>query len=130
MEDADFSNEFCIFIQSSVPSVDAAELLLLVAAHPDQWWNVTDVLGKLDPATTVGDSEAARYFELFASAGLAESGADSRIRDRPVTGTHDAHVKTLADAYKERPVTLIRMIYALRDTNIRSFADAFRLRKR
>ena len=37
-------------------------------------------------------------------------------------------MRTLARAYKERPVTLIRMIYALRDQRIRSFADAFRLK--
>jgi hypothetical protein len=40
-----------------------------------------------------------------------------------------AHLKTLAQAYEERPVTLIRLIYALRDRKIRSFAEAFRLRK-
>jgi hypothetical protein len=38
-------------------------------------------------------------------------------------------VRTLAQAYNERPVTLIRMIYALRDPKIQSFADAFKLRK-
>ena len=43
---------------------------------------------------------------------------------------HPAHVTTLAQAYGERPVTLIRVIYALRDGKIRSFADAFRLRRR
>ena len=31
--------------------------------------------------------------------------------------------------YAQRPVTLIRMIYALRDTRIQSFAEAFRIRK-
>jgi len=39
-------------------------------------------------------------------------------------------VRTLARAYQERPVTLIRVIYALRDTKIQSFADAFKLRGR
>jgi hypothetical protein len=38
-------------------------------------------------------------------------------------------VRTLAQAYRERPVTLIRVIYALRDSRIQSFADAFRLRR-
>jgi hypothetical protein len=39
----------------------------------------------------------------------------------------EAQVRTLAQAYKRRPVTLIRVIYALRDTKIQSFADAFKL---
>jgi hypothetical protein len=42
----------------------------------------------------------------------------------------DAHVRTLTQAYKERPVTLFRVIYALRDTKVQSFADAFRVRKK
>jgi hypothetical protein len=38
-------------------------------------------------------------------------------------------VTQLAKVYNERPVTLIRMIYALKDTKIQSFADAFKIRK-
>jgi hypothetical protein len=34
MEDADFSDEFCRFLQSSVPTVEAAELLLVLFADP------------------------------------------------------------------------------------------------
>jgi hypothetical protein len=79
MEDADFSDDFCRFVQSSVPSVEVAERLI-GAPRPD------------DPALR-------------------------------------AHVQTLAQAYEQRPVTLIRLIYALRDSKIRSFADAFKLRK-
>ena len=48
---------------------------------------------------------------------------------RPANETLQTHVKMLAKAYEERPVTLIRIIYALRDSKIRSFADAFRVRK-
>ena len=83
MEDADFSDDFCNFIQRHVPSVPAAEALI------------------------------ARW---------RENG------QLPLTGT-EGHVRTLAQAYEQRPVTLIRLIYALRDGKIRSFADAFKLRK-
>jgi hypothetical protein len=31
--------------------------------------------------------------------------------------------------YNERPVTLVRVIYSPKDDKIRSFADAFRLKK-
>ena len=80
VEDTDFSDEFCRFLQAFVPSVEAAEQLI---AHPER-----------APADAAG------------------------------------HVATLAKAYEERPVTLFRIIYALRDANIRSFADAFKLTKR
>jgi len=84
MEDADFSDEFCKFLQARVPSVEAAEQLV-------QAWR--DGAGASDDATR-------------------------------------AHLATLAQAYEERPVTLFRIIYALRDSKIRSFADAFKVRKR
>jgi hypothetical protein len=32
--------------------------------------------------------------------------------------------------YNARPVTMVRVIYALRDEKIRSFADAFRIIKK
>jgi hypothetical protein len=82
MEDADFSDDFCRFIQVHVPSVPAAEALIA----------------------------------LWRERGAAEPGMEG-------------YVRTLAQAYEERPVTLIRLIYALRDSKIRSFADAFKLRK-
>ena len=80
MEDVDFSDDFCRFVQDNVPSVEVAERLI-AGPPPD------------DPALK-------------------------------------AHVARLAQAYEQRPVTLIRLIYALRDSKIRSFADAFRLRKK
>jgi hypothetical protein len=38
-------------------------------------------------------------------------------------------VEQLAEAYNERPVTLIRTIYAPAETKIQSFADSFKFRK-
>lgn len=89
MEDADFSDEFCRFVQLYLPSVEAAETLLQ-AYH--------------DPLAAREDA-------------------------RKLLEAHQSHVATLAQAYEQRPVTLIRLIYALRDSKIRSFADAFKLRK-
>lgn len=87
MEDAEFSDAFCSFIQKNIPSVDAAERLLHAYAPG----------GPVPP---------------------------------PLGEEHRAHLELLARAYKERPVTLVRIIYGLRDSRIRSFAEAFRLRKR
>ena len=106
MEDADFSDEFCRFVQAALPSVDAAELLLK---------------GLRDPAAAL---EAGRPADALRAAGLLDEGR----RYRPATQALAAHVQTLTLAYEQRPVTLIRLIYALRDGKIRSFADAFRLR--
>ena len=54
---------------------------------------------------------------------------DKRVQYKPGSELLRAHARTLDQAYRERPVTLIRVIYALRDSRIQSFADAFKLRR-
>ena len=50
------------------------------------------------------------------------------MKYQPASELLAARVQTLAQAYRERPVTLIRVIYGLRDQKIQSFADAFKMR--
>ena len=129
MEDAAFSDEFCRFLRAAVPSVDAAELLLLLNRERERWWSVEEAAAALQPAASVGEADVARYFGLFQSAALVALGPDKRAQYRPGVAALDENVRTLEQAYQERPVTLIRVIYALRDSSIQSFADAFRLRR-
>ncbi len=127
MEDSAFSDEFCRFIQTCVTSVDAAELLLQLSQQPDRWFEPAALVKSLGPSTVIGDADMARYVAQFQAGGLVATGPDKRIQYRPASETHAKHVEMLAQAYKERPVTLFRVIYALRDQKIQSFADAFKL---
>ena len=68
-----------------------------------------------------------RCLEAFQHCALVVRDAEQRVRYRPAP-THDAHLAMLARLYVERPVTLFRVIYALRDAKINTFADAFKLR--
>ena len=126
MEDSAFSDEFCRFIQTSVTSVDAAELLLQLSRQPDRWFEPAELARSLAPATTISESDVSRYLEQFQAGGLIAIGPDKRIQYR-ARAEQAKHVEMLAQAYKERPVTLFRVIYALRDLKIQSFADAFKL---
>lgn len=108
MEDIDFSDAFCRFVQAHLPSVDRAEVLIAAFRNPGA------------PADT--GSPANR--EALRAAGLL----DEQLRYK-AGADFDGYVRKLAQAYEQRPVTLIRLIYALRDSRIRSFADAFKLRK-
>ena len=98
-----------------MPSVDAAELLLALAGDPERWWQPAEL----------GDA-----LEQFRGAGLLETGPDARVRYHVQDERVAAHVRMLALAYKERPVTLFRVIYALRDLKLKSFADAFKLKRK
>jgi hypothetical protein len=129
MEDAAFSDEFCRFLRTAVPSVDAAELLLLVSRERERWWSAQEAAAALQPNAVPSEADVARYFTVLQAAGVLAVGPDKRGQYRPGNAALESHVKTLEQAYRERPVTLIRVIYALRDSSIQSFADAFRLRR-
>jgi hypothetical protein len=116
MEDADFSDDFCRFIQSAIPSVDAAESLLALMTAEGQ-------------PVPVSPGEPSRLVEALRACGLVELDRHGRACFAPATPELRRHAQTLANAYRERPVTLIRVIYALRDAKIKSFAEAFRIRK-
>lgn len=128
MDDAAFSDEFCRFLRACAPSVDAAELLLLLSREPERWWAAQEAAAALAPGASLAEADVARYFGIFQANALVAVAPDRRVQYRPGYTALDAHVRTLEQAYRERPVTLIRVIYALRDSRIQSFADAFRLK--
>lgn len=129
-EDADFSDEFCQFLQRTVPAVEAAELLLLLKRAPARFWTLGELVAALGAGVSLREDEAARYIEEFQARGLVGADAERRLQYRPAPDALAAHIATLEKVYRQRPVTLIRVIYGLRDSKIRSFADAFKLRRK
>ncbi|HEY8520025.1 MAG TPA: hypothetical protein VIN61_08100 [Gammaproteobacteria bacterium] len=123
--DDDFTDAFCAFLQSSITTVDAAELLLVLYEQPQRAWSTSDLLAASAPGANLTEAEVARYVDVFEQQGLVVREADERVRYRPEPELH-AHVQTLSRLYNERPVTLFRVIYALRDSKIKTLADAFR----
>ena len=113
MDDAAFSDEFCRFLRSLVPNVSAAELLLEMRARGGQ-----GIQPRSNPDRLI--------LEGFVRHGVASTFAEGFVYR--ASDEVDAQVSTLAQAYRERPVTLFRIIYALRDGKVQSFADAFRLK--
>jgi hypothetical protein len=125
MKDFEFSDEFCRFIQTTIPAVPVAELLLLLRERPEASLTAEEALTRLGPGIALG--EVAKHLDTLEARGLLARD-DKRYRYRPESELAQ-HADGLAIAYAQRPVTLIRVIYALRDSSIQSFADAFKLRK-
>jgi hypothetical protein len=123
---SDFSDAFCAFLQSCVGSLDAAELLLVLWRQPASEWSINELATYLVPMANVSEQQVARYVEVFQERGLISRGADARVSYQS-TPDFDTQVENLARLYVQRPVTLVRMIDALRDTKIKTFADAFRI---
>src|SRR5687768_1469457 len=124
MEDVEFSDEFCRFLKAFVPGVDAAELLLLLYQRRDEAFTPEEAVARLGPGVTVAD--AGRYLKVFAAGRLVEA---EKGRYRFLDSSQSPMVETLAQAFLHRPVTLVRIVYALRDSRIQTFADAFKLRR-
>lgn len=130
IEDADFSDEFCDFLQAAVPAVEAAELLLLLRRDPARAWSLADASAALAPQVALPADTVGRYAEDFQARGLVALDSERRVTYRPASEALATHAATLEKVYRERPVTLIRVIYGLRDRKIRSFADAFKLKRK
>ena len=77
MEDVEFSDEFCRFLQAAIPAVDAAELLLVFHRKPDAWFGAAEAIAKLGPGIVRSDAE--KYLATFTSLGLLEA-AEGKYR--------------------------------------------------
>lgn len=105
-------------------------MLLALAVEPGRGWLPAELVAGLGPGSALSHADMQRYLDQFQAAGLVASGVDGRRQYRPADEALAQHVRTLTQAYKERPVTLFRVIYALSDLKIRSFADAFKLKRK
>jgi len=122
----DLPENLLCFLQATVPSFPAAELLVFLTTHPGPWKpsELTRAAGPMSIAPT----EADEYLSLFKSAGLLADQPGGMVF-APSTPELEAAIAALCQAYNERPVTLIRTINALADHKLQSFADAFKLKK-
>ena len=122
-----FPQSLLEFIQSCVPTLQAAEVLLFFASHPDRDFSVEEVVVCMRP-TVITVPAVKEYTALFATQDLVTY-AHGRFRYGPLSAAHEHAIGVLARAYDERPVTLIRVIYGVADSKIQSFADSFKLRE-
>ena len=109
-------------------NVDTVELLMTLSKHRERAWLPGELRTQLASMTSLSEAEVLRILDVLQSCGLVVRDADQRVRYRPAQAL-ESHVATLARLYIERPVTLFRVIYGLRDLKINTFADAFKLRR-
>jgi hypothetical protein len=125
--DSELSADLIQFIHACVPTYQAAEVLLFFAAHADRAFTPEEIVEAMRPVV-VTVSAVDQYAALYVSRGVVIE-QDGAFAYRPSSPELERAIEELAHAYNERPVTLINVIYRLTDGNIRSFSDAFKLRK-
>jgi hypothetical protein len=126
MSSSDFSQAVIDLIRRCAPTFAAVELLVFLQSEADKAWTAEELAERLKPRgfTLVSIHESLSKFERCS---LVAADGEGRIRFGP-SAEMDSPVKLLVAAYHERPVSLIRVIYAVADDHIQSFADSFRLK--
>jgi hypothetical protein len=115
------------FVSEYLSSAEQLEVLLLLHAEPDRSFSAAEVSQRV---YTVPAAALLRLDEL-ATAGLlaGDGGIDPRYHYAPASPAVRSRVDALARAYAANRVAVVRLIYEVPRDPVRSFADAFRLRK-
>ncbi|MDB5558109.1 MAG: hypothetical protein JWQ36_1043 [Enterovirga sp.] len=112
------------FVRSAVRSVWNLELLLRLRRSRERSWEPDQLVRELRASASVV-KDGLRTLE---AAGLAASDGAGRWRYAPASAAFDSLTAELETLYRERPTAVTQALFARTD-RLRSFADAFRLRK-
>jgi hypothetical protein len=115
------------FIVDYIDSVELLEVLLLLQRTAPAVWDSDTVAREL----RIAPESARMRLETLRSQRLLEpvDGAAPSFRYAPDSVDLDRGVRGLAETYAARRVSVITLIFSKPDDSIRSFADAFRIRK-
>ena len=115
------------FLYGNIESVDQLEVLRVLGDDRGRDWTAHALAAEVqgDPVVIAADVAALKARGLLAA---EARGAEVVVRYGPGPATADL-VGRLLDLYKERPVTMIKMVYDRAKDPLRTLADAFRLRK-
>lgn len=117
------------FIADSIDSAEELDLLLLLHRTPDRAW---DAETASQVVYSVPQSTRDRLVAL-ARKGLAREqpgAAGGAFRYAPATAELTGVVEELASVYRERRAEVVSLVLAKGVDPLRSFADAFKLKKR
>lgn len=110
------------FIDERVASIDQLEILRLLWENPAAVWTEAALAAELQ----IPPAEAAAQLAALQARGLLRAGAPYQYgpRDPDLDGV----LRLTLQHYRERPVSMIKLVAARAKDPLRSFADAFRVR--
>lgn len=112
-------------LHAVIASVWCLELLLLLRRSPSTPSSPADLVTELRSSRVIVDSS----LERLERGGLVARDADGSVCYAPASDDLDGLVQQLEDEYRLRPDFVRRAIVSAPDTKLKSFADAFVLRK-
>ena len=112
-------------VETSFSSVWSLELLLVLCRDPKRNWTPEQLVGELRSSDLV----VAQSIDGLLAAGLALSDAGGTVRYGPASRHQDELVRELELEYRVKPASIRRLIIRNPDEKLRSFANAFNLKK-
>ncbi|HVR71649.1 MAG TPA: hypothetical protein VMT87_12480 [Vicinamibacteria bacterium] len=113
------------FVMRHIDSLEQLEVLLLLRTRPERTWTPKEVSAEL---RTTERSSGTRLAALAAGGLLREDPAGA-YRYAPRAPELDAAAGDLAEAYAVRRIAVTNLIFARPLSQVRTFADAFKLRE-
>lgn len=115
------------FVAEHIQSADQLDILLLLHGSPEREWTAREVS---EAVFTVPTSATMRLEQLVETGLLVtKGGADPGYEYSPSTPILRAQVDALAEAYRDDRVAVIQLVFRKPADPLKSFSDAFRLRR-
>jgi len=128
VKDRELPEDVRNLIRNSIPTLEALELFMGLARSGDHAWTLGEV-ASLPAAEGLSPSAVANFLTTLEEQGFLHQTQPGHYRYQSESPEATTAVQGLIRAYDERPVTLIRTVYAIADSRrIQGFADAFRIK--
>ena len=124
-----FPDDVRQFLLNFIRSVEQLEILRVLGEEPDRIWSTEE----LQRIAQVPAAAILKNLDELAALGLLRQMSappNSTWQYGPQTDLLEGQVSRLLNVYRQRPVTMIRMVYDRTPTLLREFSEAFRLRKK
>ena len=127
MSDAALPPRVQRFLEAHIESIEKLEVLLLLRNQPARIWTAGAVAQEL----RIMEASASGRLEDLCARGLivCEAGTPPPYRFAPRLSEDSQAVTELAATYAQRRVSVISFIFSKPTDRLKSFADAFRLKK-
>lgn len=120
----DLSDQVVEFIAQYVPITEALKILMTLCEHPDRQWTPKELADESRQGIALVED-----YVKFLETNKLVAREKSNIRLAPASPNLAEALKALVQAYKERPVSVIRAIYMPPGgSKAQAFADAFKIR--
>ncbi|MGH6738674.1 MAG: hypothetical protein ACREDY_06525 [Bradyrhizobium sp.] len=117
--------EILSFVQSSIRSAWTLEVLLLLRRDSRQSWTIDDLVRELRGSVAL----VTESLNALDALGLVTTIAAGGYHYRAQTAQLDELVSALVLLYGQKPITVLRTIFASPNDKIQSFSDAFLIKK-